>query len=198
MRHDAWVGTLSWWSCQSPVARSCSLLNHLNSFRRGMFKLNTKFDADSLLYLLSQFECDSRTVHMLTQWHLLSPLTSTGKSSLFTHVCSSPLSLAARLHGCHINHSYFINNGWTFSGQTLYMSVSILIIIYIYKFYIYIYKFLEAFTCLTVLKTLNASWKKMWLFPKDFFCLKHKLQKGCHYFAVNYTFLSGLLSFNQS
>ena len=30
-----------------------SLLNHLNSFHGGMFKLNAKFDADLLLYSLS-------------------------------------------------------------------------------------------------------------------------------------------------
>ena len=46
------------------------------------------------------------------------PLTSTVKSSLFTHAHSSPLSLAARLHQCHLNCSRYINNGWTFSGQT--------------------------------------------------------------------------------
>ena len=63
-----------------------------------MFKLNTKFDADSLFYSLSHFECDSHTVHMLTQQCLLSPLTNTVKSSLFTHEHSSSLSLAARLH----------------------------------------------------------------------------------------------------
>ena len=57
-----------------------------------MFKLNAKFDADSLLYLLSHFECDSHTVHMFTQWHLPPPLTSTVKSLLFTHVYSSSLS----------------------------------------------------------------------------------------------------------
>ena len=63
-----------------------------------MFKLNAKFDADSLpyFYLLSHFEC---TVHNLTQWCLPPPLTSTVKLSLFTHVHSSPLSLA-RLHQC--------------------------------------------------------------------------------------------------
>ena len=75
-----------------------SLRNRLNSFHGGMFKLNTKFDADSLLYSLSHFECDGHTVHMLTQQHLPPPLTSTVKSSLFTHAHSSPLSLAARLH----------------------------------------------------------------------------------------------------
>ena len=54
-----------------------------------MFKLNTKFGADSLLYSLSHFEWDGHAVHMLTQQHLLPPLTSTVKSSLFTHVHSS-------------------------------------------------------------------------------------------------------------
>ena len=108
-----------WWSCQSPVAHSCNLLNHPNSFLRGMFKLNAKFGADSLLYSLSHFECEGHTVHMLTQWCLLLPLTSTVKPSLFTHAHSSPLSSAARLHRCHANCSRYINNGWTFSGQIL-------------------------------------------------------------------------------
>ena len=79
-----------------------------------MFKLNTKFDAYSLLYLLSHSECDGHTAHMLTQQHLLPPLTSTVKSSLFTHVHSSPLSLAAGLHRCHANCSCYINNSWMF------------------------------------------------------------------------------------
>ena len=79
-------------------AQSCGLLNHLNNVCRGMFKLNMKFEADSLLYLLSHFEFDCHTVHMLTQWRLSPPLTSTVKSSLFTHAHPSPLSLAAMLH----------------------------------------------------------------------------------------------------
>ena len=116
-RCDARAGVLSWWSCQSWVAHSYSLLNHLNSFHRGMFKLNTKSDADFLLYLLSHFECNS---HMLTEQQLRPPLSSIVKSSLFTHMHSSPLSLAARLHQCCANHSHYIDNGWTFSGQTLY------------------------------------------------------------------------------
>ena len=119
-RLNAWAGALSWWSCQSPVAHSCSLLNHPNSFLGGMFKLNVKFDADSLLHLLSYFECNSHTVHMLTQQHLLPPLTSTVRWSLFTHAHSSPPSLAARLHWCHANCSSYVNNGWTFSVQTSY------------------------------------------------------------------------------
>ena len=68
---------------------------------------------------LSHVECDSHTVHKLTQQHLLPPLTSRVKSSLFTHAHSSPLSLIARLHWCLTNHSRYINNGWTFSRPTL-------------------------------------------------------------------------------
>ena len=63
---------LLWWSFQLPVAHSQGLLNHPNSFLRVMFKLNAKFDAHSLLYSLRHFECNSHTVHMLTQWSLLS------------------------------------------------------------------------------------------------------------------------------
>ena len=51
-----------------------------------MFKLNANFDVD--LDSLSHFECDSYIVHMLTQWRLLPPLTSTVKLSLFMHVHS--------------------------------------------------------------------------------------------------------------
>ena len=46
------IVALLWWSCQSPVAHGCGLLNHPYSFRGGMYKLNVKFDADSLLYLV--------------------------------------------------------------------------------------------------------------------------------------------------
>ena len=60
------------------------------------------------------FECDSRTAHMLIQWCLLLPLTSTVNLSLFKYVHSSPLSLAARLHQYHANCSHYINNDWTF------------------------------------------------------------------------------------
>ena len=44
-RCGAWVDVLLWWSRQSRVAHSFGLLNHPNSFCRGMFKLNIKFDA---------------------------------------------------------------------------------------------------------------------------------------------------------
>ena len=98
-------------------------MNHLNSFCRGMFKVNAKFDADSLLYSLSHFDCDGHTVHMLIQWQLPPPLTSIVKSSLFMHAHFSSLSLAARLHRCCTNHPHCINNDWTFSRQTSYADI---------------------------------------------------------------------------
>ena len=73
-RHDAWAGVLSCWRCQSPVARSCSRLHHPESFCGGMFKLNTKFDADLLFCLhtmATQYTCSLKGVyhpHWLVQW----------------------------------------------------------------------------------------------------------------------------------
>ena len=109
------------------------LLDHPNSFCGGMFKLHTKYDADSLLYLLTHFECDGHTVHVFAQQPLPHPLTSTVKSSLFTHAHSSPLSLAARLHRCHANCSHYINNGCTFSGQILCVCVCVCVFPLNYK-----------------------------------------------------------------
>ena len=114
-RHDAWAGAL-WWSCQSPVAHSCGLLNHPNSFHERMFNL--------------------------IQWHLPPPLNSTVKLSLFTHTHSSPLSLAASLHWCCANLSHYTNNGWTFFRTDLIyyecihecMCLCMCVYIYIYLF----------------------------------------------------------------
>ena len=80
---------------QLPI--SGSLLNHPNSFHRGMFKLNAKFDTDSLLCSLSHFDCNGHTVHMLTQLRLLPPLTSTVKSSLFMHAHPQYLLLGSQV-----------------------------------------------------------------------------------------------------
>ena len=116
-----WHGELGNFHCIIPK----NLLNHLNNVWEGMGKLNAKFDAYLLLYWLSHFECTTHSytcllIHMLTQWCLLPPLTSTVKLSLFMHVHSCPFSLSARLHGCHTNCFCYINNGWTSSGKTSY------------------------------------------------------------------------------
>ena len=152
MRCDAWAGALLWWSCQSPVAHSGGLLNHLNCFHGGMFKLNAKFGADSWLHSLSPFECDGHTVHMLTQQPLLPPLTSVVKLSLFTHVNSSALTLAARLQGCHAYHSHYINNGWTFSWKISCVCMCVCLWVYVLNnvFTLYIFKSIIIYnvTCL--------------------------------------------------
>ena len=95
--YDVMHEWVHWWSCQSPVAHSCSLLNHLNSLHRGMLKFNAVFDAYSLFYsqLFWMWWPHATHAHSVAS---TAPLTSTVKSSLFTHVHSSPLCLAARLH----------------------------------------------------------------------------------------------------
>ena len=85
--------------------------------------LSTCLLMDTWAVAQSSLTWPGHTVHMLTQPCLLPPLTGTVMSSLFTHAPSSPLSLAARLHWCCTNHSCYINDGWTFSGQTLYLSL---------------------------------------------------------------------------
>ena len=121
MRCDAGAGVLSWWRCQSPVAQSCGLVNHLNSFRRGMFKLSAKSDADSQSFWMQW----PHSTHAPSMASTAPPLTSTVKLSLFTHAHSSPLSLAARLHRCCTNCSRYINNGWTFSGDLIYHLINL-------------------------------------------------------------------------
>ena len=67
----------------------------------------------SLMQNLMQIHCSRSLVIlnvMATHAHSVvstTPLTSAVKSSLFTHAHSSPLSLAARLHQCHANHSHY-------------------------------------------------------------------------------------------
>ena len=91
-----------------------------------------------IIWIVSAEECSSFTQNLMqihcstcslwvwqphsTHAHTMAstpPLTRIVKT-LFTHVYSSPLSLAARLHWYCTNHPHYINNGWTFSRQTLY------------------------------------------------------------------------------
>ena len=119
---DAWAGVLLWWSCQSLAAHSCTLVNHLNSFCRGVFKLHANFMQIFCSTCSVIFQWDGHTVHMLMPWCLPPPLTSTMRSSLFTYVHFSPLSLAAMLHQCHTNRCHYINNSWTFYRQSFYIN----------------------------------------------------------------------------
>ena len=117
---DAWVSMVSWGCCQSPVAHSCGLLNHLNSFCEVLFKLHAKFDVDPLLYSLSyfnvmatQYTCTLNGVyspHRLVQWsHQYSPCTF--QSTLLACQVRSTLYILF----C------YINSGWPFSRQTSYI-----------------------------------------------------------------------------
>ena len=114
-RRDARAAVLSWWSCQSPIAVAFWVIQIVSAE-----------ECSSLTQNLMQICCStcsaiwmhSHTVHLLTQRCLLLPVTSTVKSSLFTHAHSSPLSLAARLRWSHTNCSHYINNGWTFLDRS--------------------------------------------------------------------------------
>ena len=93
--------------------------------------------------LLSHFECDGLTVHMLTQQHLPPPLTSTVKSPLFTQVHSSPLSLADGLQWCCTNHCRYINNCWAFSRQ-------IRVCVYITHIHTHIHTHIVSYSCTVI------------------------------------------------
>ena len=132
--HKTWCMSRHIVMMKLPIAHSCSFLNHLNSFLGGIFKLNTKFDADLLLYSVilnataTQYTCSLNGIycpHWLVLW-----------SRHCSHMCIPvpSLWLAARLHQWSANHSLYINNGWTFSRQTLYVFLVILLIQLYFKF----------------------------------------------------------------
>ena len=108
--HNTWYVSGHVVVMKLPVAHSCSLLNHPNSFHGGAFKLNAKFDADSLFYSVI-FNATATQYTRSLNGVYRPPVTSAVKSSLFTHAPSSPLSLAARLRWCGSNHSLHIYNG---------------------------------------------------------------------------------------
>ena len=78
MSQDAWAGTLSWWSCQSPAPHSCGTLNHPNSFCRGIFNLTQNLmlipcctHSVILNVMATQYTCSLSPVyhpHWLVQW----------------------------------------------------------------------------------------------------------------------------------
>ena len=95
-----------------------SLLNHPNSFCEGMFKLNTKSDADSLLYLAilsvmaTQYTCSLSGIyrpHWPVQW-----------SRHCSRMCIPVHSPCLPGHTDVVQTILVIDNkGWTSSGQTL-------------------------------------------------------------------------------
>ena len=61
-----WAGTLLWWSCQSAVAHSCSLLNHPNSF--------CAEECSGMMQNLMQICCSTRSVilNAMATWYTCS------------------------------------------------------------------------------------------------------------------------------
>ena len=117
------------WSCSHCLAthplHSCCLslslllvLMYVSSLTAWLSDFHTvQFSGSSgcflfLIFLLSFFWLCEEAKCIYLHLHL-------GQNSMHAH--SSPLFLAARLHRCHANHSCYINNGWTFSRETLYM-----------------------------------------------------------------------------
>ena len=129
-----------------------------------MFKLKTKFNADSLFYSVSHLECDDHTIHMLTQLCLPPPLTSTMKSPLFTHAHSSPLSLAAKLYQCCANSTCYINIGWTSSGQALFICICVKVkyILYNTHTHVLVYAEKNSRKLYKKMKSVIASRKQKW------------------------------------
>ena len=73
----------------------------------------------------TQYTCSLNSTYCPTDWY---------SAVVIVHTCAhySPSSLAARLHQCHRHHSCYINNGWTFYGQTIYTHMHIYVHVCIY------------------------------------------------------------------
>ena len=100
--------------CCDEVAHSCGHLNHLNSFCRGLLKLNAKFDVDLLLCSLSHFECEAMQ-YVFSLNGIYCPLWLIQ----WSHGCSC-MWILVHSPWCPTKRSHYINNGWTFSYQTIY------------------------------------------------------------------------------
>ena len=72
----AWAGALSWWSCQSPTAHSCGLLNHPSGFREECSSLmqnliQIHWSTQSFWMTATQYTCSLNNTywpHWLVQW----------------------------------------------------------------------------------------------------------------------------------
>ena len=130
------------------------------------------------------------------------PLTSTGKSSLFIHAHSSPLSLAASLHPCQANHSHYINNGWTFSRQTSYVHTKTCTWMFTAALFI-IARSRKQLQCPPVGEWINTLW---YLQTMDYSVLKRnelpsyeKIQRKLHcYYLVEEASLKGYILYDSS
>ena len=78
MGHDAWAGTLLWWSCPSPVAHNVGLLSHLivsmeecSSLTHKLMQIHCSTGSGILNATATQCTCSLNSVycpHWLVQW----------------------------------------------------------------------------------------------------------------------------------
>ena len=78
MRCYAWAGMLLCWSCQSPVAYNCGLLNHANSFHgecsslmQNLVEIHCSIHSVILTVMATQCTCSLKSIycpHWLVQW----------------------------------------------------------------------------------------------------------------------------------
>ena len=93
-----------------------------------IIQIVSKEECSSLTQNLMQIRCSTHSVilnamatqHTCSLSSIYHPHWLVHWSCHCSHTHSSPLSLPARLHWCHANHSHYIKSGWTFSGQALY------------------------------------------------------------------------------
>ena len=151
------MGTLLWWSCQSPVAHNCGLLNHPNHFCRGMFKLMQNLmqiccstHSVILNVMITQYTCSFNGVHCpvngvhwLVQW-------SHHCSYMHTPVPSPwlPGYISVMYSSCYINKS------WTFPRQSLY--------IYLHHLYLCLCLCLCLYLCLFLYLSISISISGVW------------------------------------
>ena len=77
-RRDAWVGALSWWSCQSPVAHSCAFriiwivsVEECPSLTQNLMQVYCSAHSVILNVTATQYTCSHSSVycpHWLVQW----------------------------------------------------------------------------------------------------------------------------------
>ena len=115
IRFNVWASALSWWSCRSPVA---------HSYGFWIIWIVSTEECSSLMQNLMQICCSPLVILNATATQYIHSLNGiccphwlVQVKSLFTQVCSSPLSLAARLHWCCTNRSCYINNARIFPDR---------------------------------------------------------------------------------
>ena len=118
------------WVCCGDEAANHQLPSEFpKSSCKGMFKRNSKFDVDLLLYsVILSGRPHSAHAHS-PALAFTAPLTSKYSEGGVVHTCAfqSTLPLAAWVRWCRTNGSLYVKNGGTFSRQTSYVNLTIML-----------------------------------------------------------------------